>query len=543
MSQTSVLPSPERARHWSIWLTQQPSVTGSPGERVLPERLAQKIKATPALAGATTWLIPAPGDRLGRSCLAMLVRGRGPRTVLLTGHFDTVAIDDYGDLAPLATDPEPLRDALIARLAQPATPGEVLAKADFESGDFLPGRGLLDMKSGLAAGLAACEAFAADPDRIGNLLFVAVPDEEVNSVGARALAGALSDIEREHGIEVEAAINLDCIGDNGDGTLGRSIALGSVGKLLLTAHVVGVTSHASHPFEGINSGALAAAIAARVEWAPELADAAEGEVGVPPTLLSLKDGKQHYDVTTPDSTFVTWNALTLRRDARATLDIFRRLVAEAVEGLRTDLTARRAALAGPRVAKPAVPVAVLTTAELMDELSSKPGALEELAQAGEAAAGEGLSLPDQSRRLTDLAWRLSGRREAAVVIGFGSLPYPSVLLTQDAPAQRLRAAIDAAREAAAARHGGAIAVSAFFPGISDMSFLGEADTADVALIAANSPAWTSGVRWSGRVGGIPTVNIGPWGRDYHTPIERLHMPYAFEVLPGLLLDTARRVMA
>ena len=37
-----------------------------------------------------------------------------------------------------------------------------LALADFESGDFLPGRGLLDMKAGLAAGIAAMEAYAGD---------------------------------------------------------------------------------------------------------------------------------------------------------------------------------------------------------------------------------------------------------------------------------------------------------------------------------------------------------------------------------------------
>ena len=81
----------------------------------------------------------------------------------------------------------------------------------------------------------------------------------------------------------------------------------------------------------------------------------------------------------------------------------------------------------------------------------------------------------------------------------------------------------------------------FFPGISDMSFLGEADTADVAVMATNTPAWEGGVRWGGEVGGIPCVNIGPWGRDYHTPLERLHMPYAFETLPVLLLDICQNL--
>ncbi len=155
----------------------------------------------------------------------------------------------------------------------------------------------------------------------------------------------------------------------------------------------------------------------------------------------------------------------------------------------------------------------------------------------------GLSLPDQNRKLTEAAWRNSGLRGPAVVIGFGSLPYPPVLLTDREPARRFLAAIDEARARAAARTGQSIKLTTYFPGISDVSFLGEASTADVRLIAANTPAWASGVGWGGQVGGVPTVNIGPWGRDYHTPLERLHMPYAFEVLPRFLLDICRTSLA
>ncbi len=164
-----------------------------------------------------------------------------------------------------------LLPALLDRLAQPATGAEARARDDLASGQFLPGRGLLDMKAGLAAGLAALEAFAAEPLRQGNLLFVAVPDEEVISIGARSLARAIPAIEAEHGLSIGAIINLDCIGDDGDGASARAIAEGSVGKLLLTAFAVGQQSHASHPYQGFNAGAIAAALAARIEWSPELA--------------------------------------------------------------------------------------------------------------------------------------------------------------------------------------------------------------------------------------------------------------------------------
>lgn len=529
----------QRARDWSIWLTRQPSVTGSAGEQALPHLLRERVAETPALAGAETWLIPAENDPLARACCAVLVRGSGNQTVLLTGHFDTVTVEDYGDLAPLATEPEALLAALKARLAAPATLAEERARADFDSGLFLPGRGLLDMKAGLGAGLAALEAFAAEPDRVGNLLFVGVPDEEVNSVGARALAKGLSDFPRSMGLDVVAAINLDCIGDDGDGSEGRAVALGSVGKLLLTAYAVGQQSHASHPYQGVNAGAIAAALAARLEWADELADGAGAQPGIAPTLLSLKDSKEQYDVTTPASVFATWNALTMGRDARETMRLFKALAREALDGLEASLAARRARVMPS--GRPMESIALVEAAELFAELGRDAKAIGELSRLGERLPGEGLSLPDQNRRLTEAAWRLSGRRGPAVVIGFGSLPYPPVLLSREPRALKLRAAIDAARlKAGEGRE--PIKLTDFFPGISDMSFLGEAGTADLPVMAANTPAWVSGVRWTGEVGGVPTVNIGPWGRDYHTPLERLHMPYAFNVLPLLLLDTARGVL-
>jgi len=531
--------NPDTARQWAIWLTSQGSVTGSPGEQALPHLLRDRLATRPALRDALTWLIPTKGDALPRACLASLVRGQGRATVLLTGHFDTVSIEDYGELAPLATQPEALLAALREKLATPRNEAERRARDDFAGGDFLPGRGLLDMKGGLAAGLAALEAFAETPGA-GNLLFVAVPDEEVNSVGARALAEALPAIESEHGLEIVAAINLDCIGDNDDGTIGRSVAFGSVGKILLTALAVGRQSHASHPFEGVNAGALAAALALRLEWAPDLADAAAGQPGIAPTLLSLKDGKEGYDVTTPASVFASWNVLSMGRDAAETMAIFRTLAGQALAEMGDSLARRRSVVSG----EPQTPldIPLLDAAELLAQASSTEAARRELAELGAALAAEALPLPEQNRRLTEAAWRLSGRAGPAVVLGFGSLPYPPVRLSGSEGAMRLRAAIDDARARLRADTGETIGEIAFFPGISDVSFIGEASARDAPFIARHTPAWESGVRWSGAVGGVPTVNIGPWGRDYHTPLERIHAPYAFAVLPGFLLAVCRGVL-
>ncbi len=477
---------------------------------------------------------------MGRSCLAALARGRGDQLLLLTGHFDTVPVDDYGELRDLATEPDALREALLLKLRSPSTPAEALARSDFESGLFLPGRGLLDMKSGLAAGLAAIEAFLQDPERTGNLLFVAVPDEEVSSIGARALAVELPQIARDRGLRLAGAINLDCIGDRGDGTVGRAVALGSVGKLLPTALVIGQPTHASHPLQGLNAAALAGAIAARLEWARELTDDRWGHadgLGIPPTLLSLKDSKRHYDVTTPESCFACWNVLSLGRSEADVLSAFEGLVTQAVAAFLSDLARRQPAAPAGDPGQISIPV--IRAAHLMAEARRQDGGTDQLAHVAERLRQEGISLPDQNERLTLEAWAQSGRSGPAVIVGFGSLPYPHVEIGDNPLGKALLHAIEIARGQAFAESGTTIDICRHFPGISDMSFLGEADTSSIAMIADNTPAWASGIRWSGDVVGVPCVNIGPWGRDYHTPLERVETSYAFEVLPLLLLNVAR----
>src|SRR5215213_7720954 len=135
----------EEAARWALELTARASVNGTPDEASFARWLARRLADTPGFT--RVWTIPVPGDPSGRAAVAALAPGQGARTVLLTGHFDTVHVEDYGDLAPLAFRPYQLRAALLEHLAaQPTEPAAALALADLRSGEFLPGRGLLDMK-------------------------------------------------------------------------------------------------------------------------------------------------------------------------------------------------------------------------------------------------------------------------------------------------------------------------------------------------------------------------------------------------------------
>ncbi|CAH2600802.1 Arginine utilization protein RocB [Rhodovastum atsumiense] len=537
-------PAPDAARTWALTLTAIPSVTGTTEEAAFATRFADMLRARPAFAGraADVWTIPVPGGRFPRACVAALVRGRGAETVVLTGHFDTVRTDDYGDLRDLALDPEALRPALLARLAEPASDAERQARDDLASGAFLPGRGLMDMKSGLAAALAVLEAFAAAPDRIGNLLFLAVPDEEANSAGARAAAPALHDIAARHGLAIVAAINLDSIGDPGDGTAGRQVALGSVGKLLPSALVVGRAAHVADSFTGLGACALAGSLAAAMEWAPELVERTGEEVASGPTLLGMRDTKPGYDVTMPGSVWMFWNVACHRQGPVQVMDAVRAIAGRALADTVAALGARRQAALGDG----ALPeVAVLSYSELLASvLARRPQAEAAIAALAAEVAEAGLDLPEQCRRITEKVLSLSGRSGPAVVLGFASLPYLPATLGPDANAVRLAAAVREATSCVGARHGTSIGTCAYFRGISDMSFIGQADAAAIPAIARDTPCWGAGLPWPDgpALGEVPIVNAGPWGRDYHTPLERVDAAYAFTVLPDLVAEIVERML-
>jgi arginine utilization protein RocB len=468
-----------RAKELAAHLTSQASVTGTPGDAAMADHLAE------ALHFDKVWKQTVPGDHANRSNVFALKRGKSNRTIVLTGHFDVVPVDDYGPLADLAFSTGPLLRATIAKLK--ATREHPKALRDFESGAFLPGRGLLDMKAGLAAGIAAMEHYAGDM----TLLFIGVTDEEERSAGARAAVPHLKDVAATDELDIELVINMDSISDQDDGSKGRIVTYGSIGKQLLSAYVVGKQAHAGYPQDGVNAAYLMAELTGAFELSPLLAEQTGPEIAAAPTTLYAKDGKQGYNVTTPATAFAYWNTMQHRRSGAEVLEI--------AIGLAADAIRQAEARTGHRI-----------SLKTMSELPKPTATPDHL-----------LSLPDQTAAaLAEMTRNIS---DPTVFLGFASIPYPAVLLKND----NLRATISNA-----VKPFGLGEVN-YFAGISDMSFFGEA-SGELSVVAANTPIWGRGFTMP-EPGGYPCINIGPWGRDYHTWLERLHAPYAFETLPRVLL--------
>ena len=475
-----------RAKEIALELTSWPSVTGSIDEVNYAKRLAFFLKHFDKV-----WTSPLENDVAGRSNVFALKRGRSNRTIVLTGHFDVVSIEDFGRFQDLAFQSEKLLPSIIARLK--SSKENLAALADFESGDFLPGRGLLDMKAGLAAGIAAAEFYQGDL----SILFLAVSDEEERSAGARSAAPELQKIATDSDLEIKLVINLDAISDQGDGSVGRVITYGSIGKQLVTAFVQGKQTHAGYPQDGVNAAYVAAELITEFELAADLSETTDGEVAAPPTALYAKDLKQGYNVTTPAQVFVYWNTMQHKRSPTKVFELVmshaKRAVNRAEKRTGHDID-------------------LITYAELEKRAGRK-------AKKQDAS----LNLPEQSRLATAEMVAAAHLTRPTVIMGFGSIPYPAVLMSD----QKLRSTIENA-----ARPFDIGSVN-YFAGISDMSFFGEA-SGDLSIVAANTPIWGTGFMMP-EAAGYPCINLGPWGRDYHQWLERLHAPYAFEVLPLALL--------
>lgn len=525
------------------------SETGTPGEATFSDHLVSVLKEIPYFQQNPDNIrtIASHGDPLTHNVVA-LVRGKGKHTLALAGHFDTVATDNYHELKSLACESTKLKDALIADLSRRSRSAqEERALEDLLSGDFLPGRGMLDMKSGLAVGIACVEKFAEDEDRSGNLLLVFTPDEERESRGMRSMRNALPAIARDFDIEIAAAINLDVTSDQGDGQEGRAVYAGTIGKLLPFALVIGLSSHASYPYEGVSAQAMAAGILARFEGNAALADRDENDISPPPICLEAKDLRDGYEVTTPER---FWIALNWLYHAMTAEELFERFKSEVLAGA-TQAVERFAAqseafgkLIGKRAgAIPAAPK--LITFEQLRLMAAEVAGDKFEALYGEQE--KRLSHIDNplsvSRQLTEWLVGVAHLSGPAVVVGFAGLHYPASHLDEKQVNDRaFKQAIDVTMQQFANFADQVLVWKPYFQGISDMSFLGQA-TLGQDLVSINTPVARLVDHPASDALRFPVVNIGPWGREFHQKLERVHAPYAFGVLPQVVSMIAEEFLS
>jgi arginine utilization protein RocB len=530
----------DRVKHYTLALMRQPSVTESDGESAFGAHLVEVLREIPYFVAYPEHLRlhATYGDFRTRHNVFALVRRGGQDTVVLSGHYDVVSTTNFGALEPWAHDPAQLLPRMIGALETETRDASTQqALDDLRSGDFMPGRGALDMKSGDAIGIALLERFATDPDATGNLLLLCNPDEENYSHGMRSAMRDLPALLNEWGLRPLLAVNLDSSGLVPEGA--QEVFMGSVGKYMPFVHVTGRPTHAGDPFGGVSAPLVAAELQREVEGNLAYSDASpsQGELPPMPVALRMRDLKQHYDVTTPQEAFVAFNVLSF---ASAPPEVLSRIAAAADHAMRAAIaTMRQRAL---EVAQPfgIAGATVLLFADALQQARAQDASID--AQLDSIAGDRTLDVLTATEHAATLVARGTGVSGPLAIVGFAPFYYPvSAVASAD------RFAFLSHVKNAAQRAGATVLLRPFFTGISDMSFLGAMLSADtLSALADNAPGWR--VRWnlsaeSAAGLGVPTVNIGPSGRDYHQRCERVHMPLSFETAPRLIWELLRSVLA
>src|SRR5207248_1886366 len=282
-------------------------------------------------------LDPIEGDLYGRHNAYAFLHGQSTRTLVLLGHFDTVDTSDYGVLERWALDPEGLAERLDTLVA--LTP-ELQADITNHPGDWMFGRGVADMKSGVAVNIALIRRLA-EQARTAPLplsyVFLAVCDEENESAGVLQAVQLLSRLRQQYELAYIGAINTDYTTSLYPGDPHRYVYTGTIGKLLPSFLVIGRESHVGDSFNGLDANLLAAELIRTLSMNDALCDTVRGQITAPPVTLKATDLKTHYDVQLPFMAYFSLNVLTFTTTPAQLLQRLHSLCAEALTAVLASI--------------------------------------------------------------------------------------------------------------------------------------------------------------------------------------------------------------
>ncbi|MEI3605974.1 M20/M25/M40 family metallo-hydrolase [Pseudogracilibacillus sp. SE30717A] len=502
------------------------SRTGTQGEIDFAYRIKNKLLEIDYFKKHRSYIHLHDAWKERNAVTALYHSGVTNKTVVLISHFDTVHTEEFGALGDLAFQPRALTEELKNRKNE--LPED--AQRDLESGDYLFGRGTMDMKMGLALHLHLLETASTEAWPI-NLMLLTVPDEEVNSAGMRAAVDGLIGLSEKYDLEYELFLNSEPSFSQKPLDENYYIYSGTIGKIMPSALFYGRETHAGEPLTGITGHYMAAYLTKAMEFNNDFVEEVYGERTPLPICLKYNDLKTDYSTQTSHHTAALYNVFLMNRNAEEIMGTFKHTAIKAMRECEENYEE----ICRRENVSPIGKINVLEYTELLAHAEEKLGSEAIEAIKNKVIADETLDEREKSIQMSDQLMLNCQELAPATILFYAPPYYPAINSSEDVLVKELikltqHTLLNEFRVEAKQVH--------YFNGISDLSYVNydKHDSGWKAYVD-NTPVW-------GEVYNIPfegmqklqapVLNIGPFGKDAHKLTERLYKKSAFIYTPYVL---------
>lgn len=525
-SETKNWQTPEQMYELLNQLVGFDSRTGTPGELEFPHFVKEKLEALPYFQKNESHLHLIDAG-MGRNALVAHYKTDVTKdTIVLISHFDVVHIKEFGDLEDLAFDISEMTQAVMER-KDDFSPS---VKKDIDSNEYIFGRGVMDMKMGLALHMSLMEIASTEEWPV-NLILVTVPDEEVNSDGMRAAVKFLSGLKDAEALDLKLVLNSEPSFSRNAEDTGYYIYTGTIGKIMPSALFYGIGTHAGEPLQGLTSHFMSSYLTQAMEFNPDFREEEYGEATPPPVCLQQNDLKGDYSTQTSHHSYALYNVFTLRRSPGEVMDIYRDVAERAMRQCQSHYTALCEALE----IKPRAEIRTITFHDLAAHVMDKFGVGFYDTIIDGIFKDETLNIREKAIKIVDRLMDHSKALAPATVLFLSPSYYPAVNTSED---PELKKKVEYIRNIFEHEHGVDAEQVHYFNGISDLSYVNYTGSeAGWMAFKENLPVWgepyTIPFREMQNLQ-APVLNIGPYGKDAHKMTERLHKDSAFIYTPDVL---------
>lgn len=429
-------------------------------------------------------------------------------TFVLMHHSDVVNIENFSKFKEFALDSALLEEAY---LLDDSFISED-AKKDLYSGEYLFGRGVADMKGGGSIQLALLEHYSNCKIK-PSIILIAVPDEENESLGMRTAVDLLLCFKKKYKLNYKLMINSEPhqrLNDNQG-----IISQGSIGKLNVFVHVKGVLAHGGKALEGINPNGLLSYIISKVDLNNDFINETDEEMTIPPTWVLMRDNKKCCDISFPSMSYGILNVLSFTDTPLMVLSKLQKLCNEAVDDYLDHVNKKRNQFSKK------------TSREWIDFPKQKyVYTFEEFLCEINKTRSEFKNYP------LDIEKALESTSDGKPMIVIGILPpyYPAVTNKEQ------KKLINLVNDFTLYNYKQEYKNRMYFTGISDLSYSQLPNIKifdEVNNILGWNDVYSIPFESISKIE-MPCVNIGPWGKDFHKPSERVLKEDLFYRTPQII---------